>query len=386
MDTRKFKTRTEIINRGNGSIKGVHLVAVDYGYSSVKVFSQNVIAVYPSFAVRFNGEIIGNPSPDFISYRDLDTGEMWLVGEAAQNDISQGDATFSEESVFGRDRYDDPMFRVLVRTGLGIGCMKNDISDPAGKPLYVQTGLPPMYMKNDAPLLTDAIAGRHRFALKIGNSPERLFDLTVPRSNISIMDQPKGTLYSVVKDNSHRFIRDAAEYFSNNLIVFDAGFGTLDIFPIRNNRVAGKQTFPSFSMRQVLRYTIDGIYDAYGTDVSMIGMQKCLGDGYIKRHSKFSSKNQSFDEILEEANRRVCDEALEKLGQIFPLHEYKFLVVTGGTGAAWNGMIREKLKDIEGLTVINGNQNDPSLPFLFSNVRGYYMFLYDSIQQKFGGR
>lgn len=385
MDTKRFKTRTEIINRGNGSVKGVFLIAVDYGYSSVKVFSQNSVAIYPSFAKRFNGELVGTLSPSHIIYRDLETDEQWLVGEAAQSDVNQDDTTISEESVFGRARYDDPMFQVLVRTGLGIGCRKNDYGSPGGKPVYVQTGLPPKYMKNDTPMLVSAIAGHHRFALRIGDRPEQVFDITIPRGNVSVMEQPKGTLYSVAKDNSHRFIRESRSYFNSNLIVFDAGFGTLDIFPIRNNHVVGKQTFPEFSMHEVLKETIDGIYDAYGADVSMIGMQKCLGDGFVKCHGKFSSTRKPFEDILDAANKKVCDAALEKLGQIYPLYEYDYIVVTGGTGAAWNQLIREKLKDVDGLTIINGNQNDSSLPFMFANVRGYYMFLYDVMLQKSSG-
>ena len=386
MDTKRFKTRTEIVNRSNGSVKGVFLVAVDYGYSSVKVFSQNTVAVYPSFARKFNGDTVGTLSPAHIIYRDLETGEQWLVGEAAHNDVRQDDATISEEAVFGRARYDDPMFQVLVRTGLGIGCRSNDFGSPDGKQIYVQTGLPPKYMKKDTPLLMSAIAGRHRFALRIGNESEKIYDISVRRENVFVMEQPKGTLYSIAKDNAHRFTRESSDYFRKNLIVFDAGFGTLDIFPIMNNHVLDKQTFPEFSMREVLKETINGIYDAYGADVSLIGMQKCLGDGYVKCHGKFSSKNQPFDEILDAANKKVCDLALERLGQIFPLYEYDYIVITGGTGASWNELIRDKLKDIDGLTIINGNQNDTSLPFMFANVRGYYMFLYDFVSKKMSGR
>ena len=377
MNTKTYKTKTDIIARNNGSVKDAWLCAVDYGYSSVKIFSQNTIAVYPSYAKRFDGDIVGSPPPEHIVYRDLDTNERWLVGEAAQNDVRQDDATISEEAVFGRARYDDPMFLVLVRTGLGLGCRKNEYGNPLGKTVYVQSGLPPKYMKMDTPKLTDVIAGRHRFALKVGSAPERMFDITVQRRNISIMEQPKGTLYSIAKDNSHRFVPESPDYFNKNLIVFDAGFGTLDIFPIRNNHVVDKQTFPEYSMREVLKQTIAGIYDAYGTDVSLIGLQKCLGDGYVKCHDKFSSKNKPFGDILEASSRKVCDDAMERLGQILPLYEYDYLVITGGTGAAWDDQIREKLKEIDGLKIVDGNQNDTDLPFMFANVRGYYMYLYD---------
>ena len=85
--------------------------------------------------------------------------------------------------------------------------------------------------------------------------------------------------------------------------------------------------------------------------------------------------------MLDEANREVCDEALERIGQIYSLYEYEYFIITGGTGAAWNELIRDKLSGIEGLKVVAGNQNDTSLPFTMANVRGYYMYMYKNIRE-----
>ena len=51
-DTKKFKTRTLFLDRSNGSVDGVFLTAIDVGFSGVKVFSQNFVGVFPSFAKR----------------------------------------------------------------------------------------------------------------------------------------------------------------------------------------------------------------------------------------------------------------------------------------------------------------------------------------------
>lgn len=379
--TEKFKTRTIFQERANGSQKGVWLIAADFGYSSVKVFSQNCIASFPSFARPFSGEILGTVQDNHILYRDLDTGDAWLVGEAAQNEIVQDDMTVSGEALFGRTRYDDPMFKVLVRTGLGIGMTKNQYGDPAGRAVYVQTGLPSTYLKQDSKLLSGIIAGHHHFSLKIGRRHEQAFDFTIEKQNIDVMDQPKGTLMSVCVDNSHHFIRDSKQYFSKNVLIFDAGFGTLDIFPIKNNHVSTKQTFPEYSMKEVFSRTISMIEEKYGTEVSIVGMQKCLGDGYVRVHEKFSSSNRLFGDMLEKASHDVCDEALEKLAVIYRLYEYDYLIVTGGTGAAWNAQIRDKLKGLSSLVIVDGNQNDTTLPFLFANARGYYNFLYMKVER-----
>ena len=71
----------------------------------------------------------------------------------------------------------------------------------------------------------------------------------------------------------------------------------------------------------------------------------------------------------------VCEEAVAWLTQMFPLYEYDYLIITGGAGAAWSAKIREILKDMETLKIIDGNCND-TLPFVFANVRGYFLYRY----------
>ena len=52
--------------------------------------------------------------------------------------------------------------------------------------------------------------------------------------------------------------------------------------------------------------------------------------------------------------------------------DYEYLVVTGGTGAAWYDWIQDKFKNSK-LQIIPGNRND-NLDMLYANVRGYYLF------------
>ena len=57
------------------------------------------------------------------------------------------------------------------------------------------------------------------------------------------------------------------------------------------------------------------------------------------------------------------------------MDNYDYLVLTGGTGDAWKAEILSdpELGDPEVITILAGNQGDPSLPMLFSNVRGYFI-------------
>ena len=380
MDTSKFKTKTSLEARNNGTPGSSWLVALDIGYSAVKVFSPNMIARFPSYArpVSPNQAIMGTLPESYIFYEDLQTHETWCVGESAYALIDRNDTSDSDAALYGRERYGNPMFRVIARTGLGLAMMKNNFGDPAGKPIFLQTGLPQKYKKMDTPLFMDALVGKHDFKIQIGSGKEMEYHIELTERDIHVMSQPMGTLFSVATDRNHAFVPDAGKYFSKNVLVFDPGFGTLDLFPIKAHMVGAGETFDNLGMKRVLQETINGINERYAPqEITIPAMQKYLETGKVRiiDRRSFEAKDVSFDDILSAANKKVCAEAIERMTQVVSLFDYDYLIITGGTGAAWSTMIRERLKNLSTLTIIDGNQNDP-LPHVFSNVRGYYNYRY----------
>lgn len=382
IDTKEFRTKTVFVERNNGDLPDVWEIALDIGYSSVKVFSPNMVAMFPSYAKKKNVErgTIGTLPKEFIRYKDLETGEMWLVGQAAQDNIELQDTSDSEAALYGRERYTDPMFAVIARTGLGIAMLENEYGVRGDRPICVQTGLPPEYMRGDKRLLVESLSGRHHFSLRLGWKKEVEFDFTIDPENVFVMSQPMGTLFSVAVDSNHQFVPNASDIFEKNTFVFDAGFGTLDPFPIKNHQLQKSETFPDLGMHQILKETCDEIYEKYGQEIPVHAMQRYLDRTTVRCFDQktFASKDMPFDDILEEASNRICDMALNKIAQIYPLYEYDYFIITGGTGAAWSKRIKERLKNMETLEIIDGGRND-DLPAVFANARGYYMYRYSKI-------
>lgn len=378
METKKFKTRTRLIDRRNIKTPNTWEIALDIGYSSVKLFSPNKIASFPSYAKNIGNNIDwANGIPDnAIMYRESSSSDIWLVGEEAYNLLSDGDTSDSESSLFGRDRYYSPLFKVLCECSLGIALSSNGCGLYTGEDIVIQTGLPQQYM-NDSQELKNALSGIHTFSLKIGNSKWTDYSFSVPDSNIFVMSQPKGSLLSVCLNNDGQMTKNARDILRSSILVFDPGFGTLDLFELNNGCVIGGETIDTLGMKQVFKETLKLIREKYSKELSISALQKYLADGTINTYNRrtLTSSNHDFALLLEQASEKICLQAINMLSER-DLSMYKYLIITGGTGAAWAEMIKEKMKGLSTLNICFANTNDNSISIIFSNVRGYYMNRY----------
>ena len=198
------------------------------------------------------------------------------------------------------------------------------------------------------------------------------------------MSQPFGTLYTVAFDNNGKIPEGHKDYLNKNILVWDIGFGTADMFAIMNHKLGSSETFDNLGMKQVLKNTIDRIYNEYGVKCTVAAFQRNLEKGTFTVFDRAtrSSREIPFEEILFEESRKVCLAAIDRTFDVFPLADFDYIVLTGGTSAAWKDIIHEELSKMEGLNVIDGSVNDPSLPVTFANVRGYYYFLLMNLSRR----
>ena len=289
--------------------------------------------------------------------------------------ISSDASDNTTASMYIKDRFSSPMFLVITRVGLALGMMQNQYGSPVDKTLTVQTGLPSEYVKTNSEDLINALAGTHNFKIKIGEENWKNFSFNLPKENISIMPQPMGSLISASSDINGGQMPIAKKYFSSNVLVFDPGFGTLDTFSIKNHMTENHYTFANLGMRRVLAETSEKIYDKYHIEIPVPAMQKCLETGTFRHINKAERKSVlvEFADILNECNQNVCYEALRTIDDSYDgMFRHDYMIITGGTSAAWESMIRGYYKNMETLSIVNAWNNDNIHP-IFSNVRGYYM-------------
>lgn len=378
--TESYKTRSEIIERkmprvnGNNQYKAKTIVALDIGYSSVKGASPNRVFMFPSYCKKASKdlEVIGKVRPEDIQFRDNTTGEIWLVGQSAQALMTQTDvAATTDISLYTRYRYKSENFKVWALTGMCLGLWGTG----AGNEIFLQTGLPAEYKARDTKPLIDALVGDYDVSVKVGNNDWVDFKFSLDADHIDVMEQPKGTLCSVVYDDG--VLTDLGKQIMGaNSMILDIGFGTEDIFPIRTGYKEPSKTYPDTGMRATFEAVISDLIQNYPIDIKIFEFQKYLEEGKASYfdNNDFRVYDIDFTEQLVKANTELCDKSLKRMLQEYAnMMDYQYLIVTGGTGESRYKQIEEFFKTFK-VTVLPGNLNTKDLSFQYSNVIGYYMF------------
>ena len=111
MHTNEFKTRQEFQNMD--APKGEKFViGLDIGYSAVKCFYEKGYFCFPSYVRKLDSDLFIYGEKDIL-YRDLETGEQYIVGRTAMEMISTNETNITESEMYSRNRYRSKNFKIL---------------------------------------------------------------------------------------------------------------------------------------------------------------------------------------------------------------------------------------------------------------------------------
>ena len=374
--TKEYSIKQESVPHSVKSSDNIYPIGIDIGYSAVKGFTPKSHFIFPSFTRELSGSLLTS-DPNDILIKDLSNNETWIVGKNALDGISSDDTNVTGEEWYLRNRYASREFRILIMAALGMSDLKNkNVSDN----VLIQTGLPPAYIEGDSRLIKRAFSGKFDFTIRVGHEINETYHFEVPEEHVFVMPQPMGTLYSTIMNADGSRASDWKSFFGENTIIFDGGFGTLDIYTIRGRQKYNTNSYNKLGMHEVMRRTSERILREYGEDVSIHQLLHVMDTGEIIVFDEdtISDEKKDITSILKECSDSVCRDAIAKLLSVCkPIKDYRHLIVTGGTGAAWFDMISEKFSKMSSLSVVKGNRND-NLDPVYSNVRGYYYFCADS--------
>ncbi len=367
---KNIKTKQEFHNLTNPKSKQF-VIGLDAGYSSMKVFHENGYFCFPSSIRKKPKEVFGFPSETDILYQDLQTGESYYVGLAAQK-MTDG-TNDTEGELFSRKRYSNKSFHILCNVAIALALRyKKD-----NREVILQTGLPIAYVEGDKSALIKSLSKPAKFALSMGGKPLQNFEFCIREENIFIMSQPSGSLYSSIMRKDGKYTDDAVNILSQNTLVIDPGFGTLDFLGIKANEICHKGTIDNLGMKEVLTRVSEKILKEFGEDIKVPALQGYLETCKITStdDESWSAQEHSIEPIIEECVQSVCLDAMNKLkSETSTFRNYQYIIIGGGTGAAWYVSMNDKLKNFSFKGILKANRNDESIGLLYANARGYYLY------------
>lgn len=368
METKSFATRAEWKKADNPKKEGKHIIGLDLGYSGAKGFYENGYFCIPNFSAPITEDLFGSLHDGDIVYENLKTKKKYFVGKAAIESLESG-SVVDESAMLDRNHYLSAEYLVLVHTSIGMALWDTKTD---GTDVVIQTGLPPAYLREDEPLIRSVLEGEHIYKLTIGNESRR-FHYTLRHDNVDVMRQPMGTYYSVVFGPDGKPTQRLGQFMKSNIIIFDGGFGTLDKFIIKNRgRQSVSDTEPQLGMKRVFSEARDMIEKDFNVSISIPAMQNCLETGMFQKIDRIALKTNEYpvNKYIEQANEMVREEAFDYIKN--DLASAQFLIMSGGTGAAWYDYFCERTKFLKNLQVLEGNYGSGLLG-IYSNARGYYM-------------
>lgn len=378
-----FRTQQEFIEQKNPVYGKGYLIALDAGYSGMKVFTENKVFCFPSFVKKIGSNTLNIVQDKDILYEDYETGERYMLGFLAQDMVASDSTNDTEEELFARKRYNNKKFQILCNAAIAIAVLEKTDD----REIVIQTGLPTDYLdsKADRNGLKKAICKPANFGIKLGKNDWISFEingdgengvkLSIKEENIYIMSQPAGSLYSVMVNNMGTMISDLV---TQNTLIMDIGFGTFDFYGISSGEVICKASIDNIGMKQILKNLSGLIMEEYNEDVRIPAMQRILEKGTIVciDEDNMKSVDKPIAALLERASRKTFEDAFEVArNTTHSFRDYRNIIIAGGTGKAWYEYFVEKLKGMQSLRIMPCNTNS-NVSFIYANVRGYYMRRY----------
>jgi len=152
------------------SEEGIIPIGLDIGYSTTKVYSIFGTYMFLSLPIKVADDFCPPLEDKDIMYKDME-GNIWIVGKLASKNLDEARIQTQPEIIYSRWRINSAEFLVLLRVGLFLGLIEDDLEDrykiADNSRLAIQTGLPKLYLRGDRVKLEEHFVGKHCYQVKV---------------------------------------------------------------------------------------------------------------------------------------------------------------------------------------------------------------------------
>ena len=358
-------------------------IAVDPGFDSMKVVANGIVFKFPFNVVETDERKMTDYRlrDDFMLYQDSNGG-TYRVGQYARELVF--DNKSKVDSFYTEQRFISEEFQVGLNTAIALAIEKNGLCDnQSDLDIYLMVALPHGCRETYAPTIIGLAAGIHKFKLRCGQCKDKVFRYRISEKNVFTVSQTIAAILGETSDDAGNVDEDKFFYLSNGpTLVLDGGYYTMGMVVVsRGGSVDESKTESDtqHAMSNVNQLIADAIKDKR-PDINHYAIEYLLSkdDGIIRYMADGKAAAIDVHELRRDKVKEVCTSLINYLDNKYNnLLDFKYVLVTGGTGAAFYKQLLDfyssaGLLDSEHLMLTTGMLNDKQYPVEFAITIGAY--------------
>lgn len=386
----------------------IHLVTIDAGFGSTKVFSANGKHIYPSYVSQLendkeNAYLTNNH--DILIKHD---NHIYRVGEVIRSQVTNN-VTNNNVNVYldTKSLIESKEYLITHMAALAMSLVDDPNEFLNSNPLTVDgdlqlvLGVPIKELTEQVKeKITDRITSISKFYIRTNKSNVwKEVKVNIKKSNVEVTGQPLGTLQSLVKNIDGTTTDISDELYSSEegqVLILDGGYGTFDTVIINSGMIESIDTWTDCAMSSILEETNELIYkdlmlkNDKVSKLTILGVEKVLVDWLRKGNSNYVHKEIKkgiLDLVVEDIPAKL-ESAIKSKAVIVTNHmknkfgDYSSLrvILTGGTTKLMKSYIENYCNKV-GYQVFWSEQKEYDGDFeifnfdsVFANVYGYFAY------------
>jgi hypothetical protein len=371
-------------------------VSIDPGFDNMKVIANGQHYKFPFNAVETDERKMSDYGrrDGFILYKD-ESGTTWRVGQYARGLIfdnkEQQEQAEKMRGFYTEERFTSNEFMVGLRTALAMAINKAGLYDcQASLDIRLIVALPHSCRAKFSSTIVGAAAGEHSFFMRFDDSQEKAYRFTIQESNVYTISQTIAAILGETSDDNGNINEEKFFYLSNGpTLVIDGGYYTVGLVPVsRGGSVddARAESDTGHAMKMV-NVAVEQEIANQRPDIKHYSIEYLLtqDDGRVRYLENGKARTIDLATIRSEKIQEVCAHFAGYLDKKYNnLLDFKYVLVTGGTGACFYQQLLAYYKeagimDEEHMMLTSPVINDKPLPIEFSIAAGAYKGLLGKI-------